>query len=644
MQKELRYIFFLFFAFDLALSAFSSKAQQLKLGNNPTQINKAAVLELQSWNQGLRLTRGDTTAVNAIISGFTAAQKDSTNGMIIFQISDSSIYLYTGGWWRKLAIADSLGIVSLNGLTNHVQTFDVSLGGNVSGFDSDPLTGVHTLKIAGASTGVVGVVTEGQQTWDGQKTFKVSPGIQTLTPGSVVFIGNNPDDTLAEDNDNFYWDNENKRLGIGTNTPGYNMDVNGTGRFTGSLQLEKDLIANGASGIDGQVLRSRGAGISPTWESLALDSLSNVSLTTPVGNGDILSYNGTNWTNTSGTGTFWSLQGNNISSGDFLGTTNSEPLIFKAGGDSVGYLGTGSAGQPNVVLGYKASAANTNSSSVVLGENAKSNSQSSIAIGENASAVGTSSRNSNIAIGNTASAYKNWAVALGIGTQAGEHATAIGGGARAVGDYSTAIGYNAYAWNNNTIILGDTAANKVNVGIGTNKPGNTLEINSGKTDSSGVTFSKMNASSSVSTGTTGLIGVDESGKVVRAGVQRAFSYPTRSFNTSYQISLGKDAFVTYTIEISVTQASLSSSGQIGKVSLEVKPVGASGWTTVSTISLTSDIALSILGGLVTLSLDGNTITQQMVLSGWIPKGAQVQLVKSGDATITYINGQEATME
>jgi len=48
-----------------------------------------------------------------------------------------------------------------------------------------------------------------------------------LTTGSVSFIG--ASGALLEDNTNFFWNNTNKRLGIGTNTPGTKLDVHGTG-------------------------------------------------------------------------------------------------------------------------------------------------------------------------------------------------------------------------------------------------------------------------------------------------------------------------------------------------------------------------------------------------------------------------------
>jgi hypothetical protein len=61
-----------------------------------------------------------------------------------------------------------------------------------------------------------------------------------FTPGSVVFAG--ASGIYTQDNPNFFWDNTNDRLGIGTAAaPAYKLDVNGA-------------IRTGQNGLDGQLL------------------------------------------------------------------------------------------------------------------------------------------------------------------------------------------------------------------------------------------------------------------------------------------------------------------------------------------------------------------------------------------------------
>ena len=72
--------------------------------------------------------------------------------------------------------------------------------------------------------------------------------LPSLTSGSVLFSNGT---TIAQDNTNFFWDNTNKRLGIGTSSPSYNLDISGTGRFTGNLttNITTTQIAYSSSGI-----------------------------------------------------------------------------------------------------------------------------------------------------------------------------------------------------------------------------------------------------------------------------------------------------------------------------------------------------------------------------------------------------------
>lgn len=50
--------------------------------------------------------------------------------------------------------------------------------------------------------------------------------LPVLDTGSIIFSGGNT--TLSQDNSNLFWNNSSKRLGIGTNSPQANLDVNGS--------------------------------------------------------------------------------------------------------------------------------------------------------------------------------------------------------------------------------------------------------------------------------------------------------------------------------------------------------------------------------------------------------------------------------
>lgn len=66
---------------------------------------------------------------------------------------------------------------------------------------------------------------------------------------------------------------------------------------------------------------------------------------------------GTDWVELgSGNASAWGLNGNHITSGDFIGTTNAEHLVFKVNGDIMGRINTRVHG--NIIWGYQALEAN----------------------------------------------------------------------------------------------------------------------------------------------------------------------------------------------------------------------------------------------------------------------------------------------
>ncbi|SHM01587.1 hypothetical protein SAMN05444266_10681 [Chitinophaga jiangningensis] len=75
----------------------SVHAQQLRLGDLGTSVtSKAAVLELNSSKQGLLLTRVPGTALAA------APLNTAPAGMIVFNTTDTSLYVRVGSTWQKL--------------------------------------------------------------------------------------------------------------------------------------------------------------------------------------------------------------------------------------------------------------------------------------------------------------------------------------------------------------------------------------------------------------------------------------------------------------------------------------------------------------------------------------------------------------
>ena len=100
-------------------------------------------------------------------------------------------------------------------MTGVSQTFAVGTSG--TDFNISSVGNIHTFNIPDASTIARGFVSTGSQSFTGSKTFVNAPTFSSITAGSLLFAGTGG--TISQDNSSFFWDNTNKRLGIGTNTP-----------------------------------------------------------------------------------------------------------------------------------------------------------------------------------------------------------------------------------------------------------------------------------------------------------------------------------------------------------------------------------------------------------------------------------------
>jgi hypothetical protein len=168
--------------------------------------------------------------------------------------------------------------------------------------------------------------------------------------------------------------------------------------------------------------------------------------------------NGSVTCNTSGagSGSSWSLSGNAISAGSFLGTTNAEPLALRAADsrvfEAVDANDDGSHA-PNIVLGSDQNvvAATVHGATVSGGGGSNPNraeaNYATVLGGTGSAAFGTAS----IAGGRFATASGSRAVALGQGAFAGEtrsfavHGRALGPDSVSLGQESTAVGEWAFA-------------------------------------------------------------------------------------------------------------------------------------------------------------------------------------------------------
>lgn len=270
----------------LSMQCLVAEGQQLKLGNHPASINKASLLELESNNQGLLLTRIPDTTVATLTSAPT--------GMLIFFNGDSSLRMRKGGRWQTVSFGGP-----------YLTTIDT---GNIANF---------YLKVRSelsAGTGVsynstTGVISSSAWLLGGNPLVGIQ-SFGTTTSYDLPFVTNNTE-RMRITSGGF--------LGIGTTTPATVLHVFGTnpltltgvqtGAATDSLLtitggLVRKLpasnyatnLGNSVSGYNVTINSSTGTGTTFTLPKDSLSRLLDVSLSSSA-SGQLLQYNGSQWVN-----------------------------------------------------------------------------------------------------------------------------------------------------------------------------------------------------------------------------------------------------------------------------------------------------------------------------------------------------------
>jgi hypothetical protein len=128
------------------------------------------------------------------------------------------------------------GLTALNGLTSQVQFFAVGTTG--TNFNIASSVDTHTFNLPTASATNRGALSSSD--WS---VFNSKIG-GSGTSGQVAYF-NGTSSITGESS--LFWDATNDRLGIGTASPAFNLDVNGTGRFSGNLTTGADITLSAAN-------------------------------------------------------------------------------------------------------------------------------------------------------------------------------------------------------------------------------------------------------------------------------------------------------------------------------------------------------------------------------------------------------------
>ncbi|WP_106531117.1 hypothetical protein [Chitinophaga niastensis] len=100
------------FTVMLFLLSSATAFAQLKVGSNPSQINKSSILELESTRQGLLLPR--IPGANLTAAPLNAAP----DGMIIYVTDSSSLFIRKNGLWQKMSVDSVAGNNNWNTVGN----------------------------------------------------------------------------------------------------------------------------------------------------------------------------------------------------------------------------------------------------------------------------------------------------------------------------------------------------------------------------------------------------------------------------------------------------------------------------------------------------------------------------------------------
>lgn len=204
-----------------------------------------------------------------------------SNGKLLFALQPGG-NIYTAGriTAQGLTTSDLTILTTLNVAGNTNISGLLTASGGINTNNSSINAGMGSISggsIAGATLTTTGNTSVGGNLSVAGSIQGSSVAVSSLTEGSVVFVGNAG--LLAQNNANFFWDDANTRLGLGTATPDFRVDVSGNFRIEGSNQL---LFGGTGSGDADVNLYRSAANVLKTDDDLVIGSTGNGKITVGV--------------------------------------------------------------------------------------------------------------------------------------------------------------------------------------------------------------------------------------------------------------------------------------------------------------------------------------------------------------------------
>ncbi len=176
---------FLLLSFLLLLLVDEAKAQ-LKLGDQPTSVQKSVILDLQGSNgrQGVWLPRVSDTTDATGIDGL-----NPPDGILIYHTASAQVMIRKNGYWNSLQTTTKVGTTTS---THSIIEFQLGTAAGASkdvNYNLNSSTGVITLNIPDAAVDTRGLVTIGSQAFGGIKTF--NDGLTSLSTTTISGASSN---------------------------------------------------------------------------------------------------------------------------------------------------------------------------------------------------------------------------------------------------------------------------------------------------------------------------------------------------------------------------------------------------------------------------------------------------------------------
>ncbi len=291
-----------------SIAIFLSHAvAQVKVGDNPASIDPSAALEVESTNKGVLIPRMTSAQRQAIASPAT--------GLQVFDTNANALYYYNGTNWVEVSPNNAAtNLFNSNGTIPSSTTRTIALdGGSNLNIDNNTLyiSGDNNRIGIGTASPTQTLDVDGTARFDGGLTLNEFFGgswidLPTTGPSGIGSGGTGQNAWIAYVNNagNYFnnaqvgdvvyrnntgkllWGNSpgnaamamhNDNLGIGTITPSERLDLEGNLKFSGAI------MPGGSAGTAGQVLVSNGAGNAPIWSAPTVgDNLFNANGTIPA--------------------------------------------------------------------------------------------------------------------------------------------------------------------------------------------------------------------------------------------------------------------------------------------------------------------------------------------------------------------------